>query len=184
MSVQRLYLNNQWSVYTEPPESLPIFPQERNKKYVANVPACVHSILLENGVIPDPFYGENEKLVQWIPEYTWSFTRLVPFQLFQTCPGARYFLVLECIDTVADISLDGKLLGRVENMFHQHELDITPFSSCSYDMELKVTFPPIMEYIKKREKSHPYREWNDPIGGASRVRKAQYSFGWDWYDMS
>ncbi|GJD08602.1 Beta-mannosidase [Galdieria sulphuraria] len=179
MSVQRLYLNHNWSVYSEPNKTLTTH-QEAIVKYVANLPACVHSILLENGVIADPFYGENEKLLQWIPEHTWSFARRIPSNVYQTCPSVRYLLIFDCIDTVADIFLDGKELGRVENMFYKHEFDITSFSTSSHDMELKVTFPPIMDYIKKREKSHPYREWNDPVGGASRVRKAQYSFGWDW----
>ncbi|GJQ10997.1 hypothetical protein GpartN1_g2788.t1 [Galdieria partita] len=174
MSVQRLYLNTDWSVGSLTTS------QQAGTKYTANIPTCVHSILLENGVISDPFYGENEKLIQWISDLTWSFSRRIPLTLYQTCPSLRYLLIFECIDTVADISLDGQELGRVENMFHRHEFDITSFSSSSHDMELKVTFPPIMEYIKKREKTHPYREWNDPVGGASRVRKAQYSFGWDW----
>jgi len=171
MSLRKLYLNKGWSVYAEPPES---FPTRQQLRYTANLPACVHSVLLENGVIADPFYGENEKLVQWIPECTWYFSCRIPGNFFQT--SGKYLLIFECIDTVADIFLDGRKLGRVENMFHKHEFENT----CFHDMELKVVFPPIMEYVKNREETHPYREWNDPVGGASRVRKAQYSFGWDW----
>ena len=34
----------------------------------ASVPGCVHTDLLSAGVIPDPFFGENEKDLQWIEE--------------------------------------------------------------------------------------------------------------------
>jgi beta-mannosidase len=182
MSVQKLYLNDNWNVYTETNITRGEYAVQANYCYKAKLPACVHSVLLENEVIPDPFYGENEKLIQWIPEYTWCFERLIPYPWEYSYPSTKYLLVFECIDTVADVFLDGKRLGFVENMFHKHEFDITSLASCcSHDMQLKVVFPPVMEYIKKREKTHPYREWNDPVGGASRVRKAQYSFGWDWY---
>ncbi len=34
----------------------------------AEVPGCVHTDLFRNRMIPDPFFGLNEKKVQWIEE--------------------------------------------------------------------------------------------------------------------
>ena len=38
----------------------------KNEWLPAKVPGTVHTDLLENGEIPDPFYGTNEKGLQWI----------------------------------------------------------------------------------------------------------------------
>jgi len=38
----------------------------------ATVPGTVHTDLLANGVIPDPFYGDNERRLQWIERKTLS----------------------------------------------------------------------------------------------------------------
>ena len=34
----------------------------------AQVPGTVHQDLLDHGLIPDPFYGTNEALVQWVED--------------------------------------------------------------------------------------------------------------------
>lgn len=39
----------------------------------AKVPGCVHTDLFANGKIPDPFYGTNEKEVQWIDKQDWEY---------------------------------------------------------------------------------------------------------------
>lgn len=36
----------------------------------ATVPGTVHTDLMAAGKIPDPFFGINEKLVQWVEEKT------------------------------------------------------------------------------------------------------------------
>ena len=44
--------------------------------YNAEVPGCVHTDLLENGLIEDPFYGRNEKSLQWIGEKDWEYRKI------------------------------------------------------------------------------------------------------------
>ena len=41
----------------------------------AKVPGCVHMDLLEAGIIPDPFYRDNEKELMWIGETDWEYRR-------------------------------------------------------------------------------------------------------------
>jgi beta-galactosidase/beta-glucuronidase len=41
----------------------------------ATVPGCVHTDLLAAGKIPDPFFRDNEKLLQWIGETNWTIRR-------------------------------------------------------------------------------------------------------------
>ncbi|MCC6599926.1 MAG: glycoside hydrolase family 2 protein, partial [Crocinitomicaceae bacterium] len=40
---------------------------------LAAVPGCVHTDLLRNGLIPDPFSGTNELHCQWIGERDWVY---------------------------------------------------------------------------------------------------------------
>ena len=44
-----------------------------NDWHPATVPGCVHLDLIEQGLIEDPFFGENEKQVQWIGETDWKY---------------------------------------------------------------------------------------------------------------
>ena len=41
----------------------------------AKVPGCIHTDLLAAGKIPDPFYRDNEKAVQWVGEANWIYNR-------------------------------------------------------------------------------------------------------------
>ena len=39
----------------------------------ATVPGTVHTDLFNNKIIPDPFYGSNEKQLQWIENEDWEY---------------------------------------------------------------------------------------------------------------
>jgi len=39
----------------------------------AVVPGCIHTDLINNKIIPDPFYRDNESKVQWIDKYSWEY---------------------------------------------------------------------------------------------------------------
>ena len=39
----------------------------------AQVPGGVHTDLLALGLIPDPYFADNEKEVQWVAESDWEF---------------------------------------------------------------------------------------------------------------
>ncbi|HZI33258.1 MAG TPA: hypothetical protein VFF11_13035, partial [Candidatus Binatia bacterium] len=57
----------------------------KNDWLSATVPGCVHTDLLAAGKIPDPFYRENEKVVQWVGESDWIYKRTfdVPEQVLK-----------------------------------------------------------------------------------------------------
>ena len=39
----------------------------------AKVPGCIHNDLLRHKRIPDPFWGSNERELQWIEEEDWNY---------------------------------------------------------------------------------------------------------------
>lgn len=56
--VGKRYLNQNWE-----------FSQAGTDTWhMAEVPGCVHTDLMDNGIIEDPFYRGNEDSVQWVSE--------------------------------------------------------------------------------------------------------------------
>ena len=44
----------------------------RDIRTSVTLPGDVHGALLEAGLIPDPYFGENEKVVMWVNETAWA----------------------------------------------------------------------------------------------------------------
>src|SRR6266481_5293549 len=62
---RRLSLNGEWQVSQA----------GKNVWIPAAVPGGAYTDLLAAGKIPDPFYRENEKVVQWVGECGWDYRR-------------------------------------------------------------------------------------------------------------
>jgi len=144
----------------------------------AVVPGCVHRDLLRHGLIPDPFWGTNEAGLQWIEERDWEY-RTTFAATAEHRGGARVDLVADGLDTIATIRLNGRELGRAENMFAQHRWDVTRLLKREGNV-LSIRFSSAMDYIRTHRRSHQPKEFNDPVGRCSVVRKQQCQFGWDW----
>src|SRR5437879_5598681 len=143
----------------------------------ATVPGTVHTDLLANRKIPDPFYRLNESAVQWIESQQWLYRRdfVVPMDVL----AAREIeLVCEGLDTYATISLNGRRIGSAANMFIEHRFEIRKYLRRGKN-RLQILFDSPAVRSKRLEKKHGLLEVSH---GSERVyvRKAQYSFGWDW----
>ena len=161
---RRLNLGGQWKVSQV----------GKNKSIPATVPGCIHTDLLAAGEIPDPFYRENEKIVQWVTEADWSYQRTfnVPDEVFK---NDRVLLRCEGLDTVASIKINGTEIGHANNMFRLWEYDV---KSALHPGEntIEVLFQSPLTYIKRHEESAP----NHWVKGRAWIRKEPCSFDWDW----
>ena len=55
------------------------FRQVGNENWMpASIPGCVHTDLMENEVIEDPFYRLNEHDVQWVDKEDWEYSISFP----------------------------------------------------------------------------------------------------------
>ncbi|HEX2854376.1 MAG TPA: glycoside hydrolase family 2 protein [Opitutaceae bacterium] len=144
----------------------------------AAVPGCVHLDLRAAGKIPDPFWGTNEVGLQWIEEHDWEYraTFTVPAGLFDS---EELDLVADGLDTVATVRLNGREIGRTENMFVGHRWAVKSLLRPG-ENELTVRFDSAMKYIRGHRPTHKVREFNDPVGRSQVIRKQQCQFGWDW----
>jgi len=146
----------------------------------ALVPGCIHTDLLRHRLIPDPFWGRNELDLQWIEQKDWSYR--CAFQADAAFLRQEVIeLVAEGLDTVARVRLNGKSVGASENMFLGHRFDISRALRPGNNL-LEIHFGSPMKYIRRQlaAEKEPLVEWNDPVGGGSRLRKQGCSFGWDW----
>ncbi|WP_337062598.1 glycoside hydrolase family 2 protein [Kineococcus sp. G2] len=144
------------------------------------VPGTVHTHLLDAGLIPDPYLGENEAALEWLHRTAWEY-RLdlggVP-GAGPPADGERVDLVFTGLDTVATLTLGGAELGRTANMHRTYRFDVTGALRAGAT-ELRVRFDSALEHAEAVEKeigSRP-RAYDHPFNA---VRKMACSFGWDW----
>src|SRR5437667_1835489 len=110
----------------------------KDKWYPASVPGCVHTDLLNNKLIDDPFYRDNEKKLQWIGKTDWEYQttfNLTAGMLKQ----ANLELVFEGLDTYSNVFLNDQLLISTENMFHMRRVNLKKLAKPGA-ADLRVTF--------------------------------------------
>jgi beta-mannosidase len=150
----------------------------KEKWLKATVPGCVHTDLLALGRIPDPFWGSNELDLEWIEKADWEYERTI--ELGPDALGREHVeLVAEGLDTVASVFINGTLVGRTENMFLGMRWDVKPLLLRGKNV-VRIVFASPRGYVDARKSPGDFWEWNDPVGGASLIRKMQCAFGWDW----
>lgn len=147
----------------------------------AIVPGCVHTDLLNNKLIEDPFYRDNEQKLQWIGKTDWEYqtTFNVPSEIL-----ARHTidLVFEGLDTYANVFLNDEPLLDADNMFRTWRTDCKRLLRAGPNT-LRVRFrSPINEVLPLMAKlNYQLPAGNDQGEKTSpHTRKAPYQFGWDW----
>ena len=154
--------------------------KDSNEWLPAQVPGCIHTDLLAAGKIPDPYFGENERDVQWVGETDWVYRRKFEVTA-QALNSARVLLRCEGLDTLATVKLNGSQLGQADNMFRAWEFDAKPLLKPG-ENEVEISLASPLPYMKKRQEERKLYEWigsHEPAGRAY-VRKEPCNFGWDW----
>jgi beta-mannosidase len=171
-------LNGLWNVKAlDASRLLPPGLQRVTRWMPAQVPGTVHTDLMAQAVIPDPFYRMNENDVQWIDKLQWVYRR--EFELdAHTLKEQHIVLVAEGLDTYAAICINGKPVAETADMFVEHRFEVKRYLKEGAN-SIEICFASPVVRSKQLEQKHgalqvalePHRAY---------VRKAQYSFGWDW----
>ena len=161
------------------------FRSSRNNEWLsATVPGCVHTDLLENKIIPDPFYRENELAVQWIEEYDWEYKTSfsIPSELESYSNIDLHF---EGLDTYADVYLNDTLLLKADNMFIGWTVPVKTYLK-SGENSLRIYFHSAVNVGMEKLRKVPYTLIaNNELAPENMrtnvfTRKAPFHFGWDW----
>lgn len=153
----------------------------------AEVPGHVHLDLIREGVQADPFARLNEKSASWIDGRDWIYETKF---FVETRPAAHTLLRFEGLDTIAEITLNGQLLGTTDNMFVAHEFEVGSLlrfgDGIDGSNDLQIVFRSALR--TGHERAAIWQETSGEgfqgnwyrFGPQSFVRKAQYMYGWDW----
>ena len=164
-------LNNNWT-----------FKKDSDSIWLdAKVPGCVHTDLLNNKKINDPFIGLNEIDLQWIANENWIYKR-------SFSPDTDIFemgfviLRFQGLDTYASVFFNGNKVLKTDNMFHPWEIDVKHLLKKG-ENEVLIEFESPIKKILPKMKHMEYElpADNDQIKKTSPfTRKAPYHYGWDW----
>lgn len=140
-------------------------------------PCDMYSVLENHGIIPDPYYGTNEKNL-----LSYSKTDCVFYSDFclnqDELSRDKIELCFFGLDTICDIYFNGSLLDSVINMHRMYEYDVKSLARCENQIRLEFKSPAL--YYEAMEKSHHLYTNGDTLPGAAHLRKALYMAGWDW----
>ncbi|MDX2197085.1 MAG: glycoside hydrolase family 2 protein [Cytophagales bacterium] len=151
----------------------------------ATVPGCVHTDLLSNGKIPDPFYRFNEDSIKWIETKNWVYKTTFDINNEDLLIKKHIELVFKGLDTYAEILLNGTKIKETDNMFVEYVVDCKKYIKPKGN-ELKIIFKSPVNIGKQKLKNHPYlvpaiNEYApDSLKTSVHTRKAPYHYGWDW----
>ena len=145
--------------------------------HAAEVPGCVHTDLLANKLIPDPYYRDNESKLQWIENADWEYRNTI-----QATPELlrreNIELVFEGLDTYADVFINGKQVLSADNMFREWRVDLKPVLKPGPNSIL-VVFHSVFPIAAKAKAADRWSSQTDE-DIKNYVRKAAYEYGWDW----
>ena len=147
----------------------------------ATVPGCVHTDLLANKLIEDPFYRDNEKKQQWIDKKDWEYQTTFNVTA-ATIAHENVELVFEGLDTYAQVYLNEQLVLNANNMFRTWRVNAKPALKPGANT-LRILFrSPINEILPLMAKmDYKLPAPNDQGEKTSPfTRKAPYHYGWDW----
>lgn len=146
-------------------------PDGRTLKFEGHVPGCVHTDLMREGVLDDPFWRDNAEKCRWVEDWNWAYQR--EFQLDEAPEDA--FLEFEGLDTYCQVYLNGLEAGRADNMFVPHAFPAKGLRKGANTLRVVFTSPVIMT------RGLP------PRSGAFTTermytRRMQCTYSWDWVD--
>ncbi|OCW57366.1 glycoside hydrolase family 2 protein [Hoeflea olei] len=143
------------------------------------VPGDVHSALLDAGLIADPYWRDTELSLDWVHESQWTARRRFGFD---GEPG-HWTLSFESVDCVAEIRLNGALLGRVDNQFLRQDFEVGETLVADENL-IEVRFlSNSAEAAARASRSAfpvPYSTDNNRLPHYNFLRKTHCDAGWDW----
>ena len=145
--------------------------------YPATVPGFIHTDLMANGLIDDPYYGTNEDSARWVEDREWRYRCHIDRNRLPK--GDTLWLVFEGLAGRTNVILYGQrvknMTGEIEemyttdNMFVQYTFPLPP--DCE---DIEVVFLPLDDSLREASYGIPLPDRR------AFTRIAPYQQGWDW----
>ena len=141
-------------------------------------PALVHSVLMENGVLPDLFYRDNETKYQWLEDEDWVFEKI--FDVDENVLKNEHIeLIFKGLDTNADVFCNGNLVLKANNAFRTWTINAKDFLKTKNNL-IRIYFYSAVRSDRYKQLSNGYSLPGIPTNERVFSRKAQFNYGWDW----
>ncbi|MEN1993565.1 glycosyl hydrolase 2 galactose-binding domain-containing protein [Stenotrophomonas bentonitica] len=154
----------------------------------AQVPGAVHTDLLAQGQIPDPYVGAPEAGLQWIGLADWEYRARFDVDA-GTLARAHAELAFDGLDTFATVTLNGQPLLQADNS-HRIWRARVDGKLRARGNELRIVLRSPIRTLLPGVQAMPHKiagNYPSPYGDEPKdamvgnfVRKPGYHFGWDW----
>ena len=162
-----VFLNGEWQINDD----------EGEFTFTGNVPGTVQGDLILQKLVPHPYIGLNEKYMRDLENKSWACIK--EFELDNLPAEENIELIFEGIDTLSNIYLNGRYLGNTDNMFLEYRFDIKDILKKGKNI-LKVNIKSPVKEPRALERTYGKIGSTSEESSRPYVRKAQYSYGWDW----
>lgn len=165
-------LNNDWTLYCETATPTPI------PNLSINFPTDIHSALLSNQLISNPYWRDNETAFDWIHQTIWVVEKTISINNLDH----SYTLTIEQLDCQAEIYLNKIMIQKCDNQFRRYDIELSALTLGNNS--LKIRFLSNTQSAKDKfvnfPFSLPYLERNCRLGHFNFLRKTACHAGWDW----
>ena len=168
IAVKKFALNGQWTLTSS----------YLSGSIKGKVPGSVTHDLLEAGLIPDPFFRDNEWQVREVMRHDFTYERDFFISLTEL---THPVLVMEGLDTVASIALNDRPLLKTYNMHRTYRVRLEGFLKEGMNT-IRIHLHSPIRYVENAlsQATHTLYHAHYSIPGYIYLRKAHAMFGWDW----
>jgi len=146
-----------------------------------SIPGDVHSALLANNVIDEPYYRDNEFAVDWVHQKRWDIQR--EFVVSSAEISKACLLRLDQVDCFSSVFINDVLVGTTSSQFIQYSFDISTTLRAGLNT-IRIHFDSTSEVASQKASEFPfelpYLSWNCRVPNTNMVRKTPCHAGWDW----
>jgi beta-mannosidase len=179
-----LSLNGTWQLTWA--EGDPLIPPEHfmgavvkgRRMLPARVPAPIHQVLMEAGLVEDPTVGMNSLKARWVEEQYWVYR--LTFTAPEEAPEQRAELLFDRLEYDALVLLNGEAIGRHATAFRPARFDVTGKLRPGENL-LVVRIDAGLQAVADRSAADYTRSAGiELLTKRHWHRKPQYQSGWDW----
>jgi beta-mannosidase len=182
--MKTLNLNGQWRLSPKDKGAIAPFCKYflSTESIPCNLPGDIHSALLDQQLIPDPYYGTNELAIQWVGKHDWTLSKVFSVSKEQMESGMPV-LTLTMADTIITVVVNGKVAGNCDNQFRRFRFDLSSYlQEGDNTIELQFTSAEKAAIDEAAKLAYPIPYSVYPVSAKHRnlIRKTQCHSGWDW----
>lgn len=149
--------------------------------YAATVPGTVLTSLVNDGIYPEPLYGENnrpDKIPESLNKTPWWYR--TTFRVPRSYAHRQVWLNFDGINYAAEVWINGRQAGTIRGAFLRGVFDISSFVKPGQEATLAVLVSPQPHPGEPHE--HTIKDGLGDNGGISAIDGPTFlsTIGWDW----